>query len=81
MLVVLTGPCRNTSHASSVLLLASPSAVSVDVEGFMYRRCRELNITLFTVSHRKSLWCVAPTGVAPTACVRVPCLLLVKSGT
>ncbi|KAI6221677.1 ATP-binding cassette sub-family D member 3 [Aphelenchoides besseyi] len=32
------------------------SAVSVDVEGAMYRRCRELNITLFTVSHRKSLW-------------------------
>lgn len=32
------------------------SAVSVDVEGEMYRRCRELNITLFTVSHRKSLW-------------------------
>lgn len=32
------------------------SAVSVDVEGDMYRRCRELNITLFTVSHRKSLW-------------------------
>ncbi|KAI6227674.1 ATP-binding cassette sub-family D member 3 [Aphelenchoides fujianensis] len=32
------------------------SAVSVDVEGAMYKRCRELNITLFTVSHRKSLW-------------------------
>mmetsp|Transcript_109 Transcript_109/g.318 ORF Transcript_109/g.318 Transcript_109/m.318 type:complete len:648 (+) Transcript_109:36-1979(+) len=32
------------------------SAVSVDVEGHMYNRCRELNITLFTVSHRKSLW-------------------------
>ena len=32
------------------------SAVSVDVEGFMYRHCRELGITLFTVSHRKSLW-------------------------
>lgn len=32
------------------------SAVSVDVEGFMYRRCREIGITLFTVSHRKSLW-------------------------
>lgn len=29
------------------------SAVSVDVEGHMYTRCRELNITLFTVSHRK----------------------------
>eukprot|EP00051_Salpingoeca_urceolata_P015108 m.193428 g.193428 ORF g.193428 m.193428 type:complete len:343 (-) comp18293_c0_seq4:180-1208(-) len=32
------------------------SAVSVDVEGFMYSRCREIGITLFTVSHRKSLW-------------------------
>uniref|UniRef100_A0A8R1I0A3 ATP-binding cassette sub-family D member 3 n=1 Tax=Caenorhabditis japonica TaxID=281687 RepID=A0A8R1I0A3_CAEJA len=32
------------------------SAVSVDVEGAMYRLCREMNITLFTVSHRKSLW-------------------------
>ncbi|CAJ0566402.1 unnamed protein product, partial [Mesorhabditis spiculigera] len=32
------------------------SAVSVDVEGDMYRLCREKNITLFTVSHRKSLW-------------------------
>jgi len=32
------------------------SAVSVDVEGFMYKQCREIGITLFTVSHRKSLW-------------------------
>ncbi|OWZ14467.1 ABC transporter [Phytophthora megakarya] len=32
------------------------SAVSVDVEGAMYRYCREQGITLFTVSHRKSLW-------------------------
>ncbi len=41
------------------------SAVSVDVEGFMYDYCKEVpfthcvNIngtTLFTVSHRKSLW-------------------------
>ncbi|KAE8986349.1 ATP-binding cassette sub-family D member 3 [Phytophthora rubi] len=32
------------------------SAVSVDVEGAMYSYCREQNITLFTVSHRKSLW-------------------------
>ncbi|KAG2760627.1 hypothetical protein JG687_00014919 [Phytophthora cactorum] len=32
------------------------SAVSVDVEGEMYSYCREQNITLFTVSHRKSLW-------------------------
>ncbi|XP_006825744.1 ATP-binding cassette sub-family D member 3-like [Saccoglossus kowalevskii] len=32
------------------------SAVSVDVEGFMYNYCKEQGITLFTVSHRKSLW-------------------------
>lgn len=32
------------------------SAVSVDVEGSMYQYCRESGITLFTVSHRKSLW-------------------------
>lgn len=32
------------------------SAVSVDVEGFMYTHCSEIGITLFTVSHRKSLW-------------------------
>jgi len=31
------------------------SAVSVDVEGFLYTNCRELGITLFTVSHRKIL--------------------------
>ncbi|KAL4237173.1 ATP-binding cassette sub- D member 3 [Mactra antiquata] len=32
------------------------SAVSMDVEGYIYQHCREVNITLFTVSHRKSLW-------------------------
>jgi ATP-binding cassette subfamily D (ALD) protein 3 len=32
------------------------SAVSVDVEGSMYMYCRKVGITLFTVSHRKSLW-------------------------
>lgn len=32
------------------------SAVSVDVEGAMYAYCKEVGITLFTVSHRKSLW-------------------------
>lgn len=32
------------------------SAVSVDVEGFMYEYSRKVGITLFTVSHRKSLW-------------------------
>nr|QNH67960.1 ATP-binding cassette transporter subfamily D member 3 [Brachionus plicatilis] len=32
------------------------SAVSVDVEGNMYEFCKSVGITLFTVSHRKSLW-------------------------
>jgi len=32
------------------------SAVSVDVEGDMYTYAKKANITLFTVSHRKSLW-------------------------
>ncbi|XP_023244980.1 ATP-binding cassette sub-family D member 3 isoform X2 [Copidosoma floridanum] len=32
------------------------SAVSVDVEDSMYSYCKEANITLFTVSHRRSLW-------------------------
>ncbi|KAK0166740.1 hypothetical protein PV327_004229 [Microctonus hyperodae] len=32
------------------------SAVSVDVEDSMYSYCREANISLFTVSHRRSLW-------------------------
>lgn len=32
------------------------SAVSMDVEDSMYTYCRQENITLFTVSHRRSLW-------------------------
>lgn len=32
------------------------SAVSVDVEDSMYMYCKQANITLFTVSHRRSLW-------------------------
>uniref|UniRef100_A0A673BIZ8 ATP-binding cassette sub-family D member 3 n=1 Tax=Sphaeramia orbicularis TaxID=375764 RepID=A0A673BIZ8_9TELE len=32
------------------------SAVSVDVEDYIYSHCRTVGITLFTVSHRKSLW-------------------------
>ncbi|CAM9382111.1 unnamed protein product [Discosporangium mesarthrocarpum] len=32
------------------------SAVSVDVEGDIYTAARKMGITLFTVSHRKSLW-------------------------
>ncbi|XP_014474781.1 PREDICTED: ATP-binding cassette sub-family D member 3 [Dinoponera quadriceps] len=32
------------------------SAVSMDVEDSMYMYCKKENITLFTVSHRRSLW-------------------------
>eukprot|EP01112_Ceratiomyxa_fruticulosa_P016659 TRINITY_DN5070_c0_g1_i1.p1 TRINITY_DN5070_c0_g1~~TRINITY_DN5070_c0_g1_i1.p1 ORF type:complete len:656 (+),score=61.24 TRINITY_DN5070_c0_g1_i1:1521-3488(+) len=32
------------------------SAVSIDVEGNIYKICKEMEITLFTVSHRRSLW-------------------------
>ncbi|CAG9560707.1 unnamed protein product [Danaus chrysippus] len=44
-------------HAPQFAILDEcTSAVSVDVEGQMYRYCREMGISLFTVSHRKSLW-------------------------
>lgn len=32
------------------------SAVSMDVEGFMYTHCKKVGIALITVSHRPSLW-------------------------
>ena len=32
------------------------SAVSMDVEGYMYTYSKEIGITLITVSHRPSLW-------------------------
>jgi len=31
------------------------SAISVEIEGYLYRTCKDNNITLFTVSHRKDL--------------------------
>jgi len=32
------------------------SAVSVDVEGYLYTHAREQGITLITISHRQTLW-------------------------
>ncbi|KAF2882973.1 hypothetical protein ILUMI_23201 [Ignelater luminosus] len=44
-------------HAPQFAILDEcTSAVSVDVEGSMYKYCRDVGITLLTVSHRKSLW-------------------------
>ncbi|ETV69807.1 hypothetical protein, variant [Aphanomyces astaci] len=44
-------------HAPQFAILDEcTSAVSVDVEGLMYSYCKKQNITLFTVSHRQSLW-------------------------
>lgn len=44
-------------HAPQFAILDEcTSAVSVDVEGSMYEYCRQAGITLFTVSHRRSLW-------------------------
>ncbi|CAK4613679.1 unnamed protein product [Aphanomyces euteiches] len=44
-------------HAPQFAILDEcTSAVSVDVEGLMYAYCKQQGITLFTVSHRHSLW-------------------------
>lgn len=44
-------------HAPQFAILDEcTSAVSMDVEDSMYSYCRRAGITLFTVSHRKSLW-------------------------
>lgn len=43
-------------HPQFAILDECTSAVSVDVEGSMYEYCKRVGITLFTVSHRKSLW-------------------------
>jgi ABC-type uncharacterized transport system fused permease/ATPase subunit len=32
------------------------SQLSLDIEAFLYQRCKELNITVITVAHRKSVW-------------------------
>ncbi|XP_070562869.1 ATP-binding cassette sub-family D member 3-like [Ptychodera flava] len=49
-------PVYSTTKPQFAILDECTSAVSVDVEGFMYNYCKEQGITLFTVSHRKSLW-------------------------
>lgn len=44
-------------HAPKYAILDEcTSQLSVDIEAFLYARCNELNITLITVAHRKSLW-------------------------
>lgn len=44
-------------HAPQFAILDEcTSAVSLDIEESMYQYCKEVGITLFTVSHRKSLW-------------------------
>ena len=43
-------------HPQFAILDECTSAVSMDVEASMYQHCRHEGITLFTVSHRKSLW-------------------------
>lgn len=47
-----TGPV--TLH--TVMLVPVVTQVSVDVEGDIYRLAASSGITLFTVSHRRSLW-------------------------
>jgi len=44
-------------HAPKYAILDEcTSQLSLDIEAFLYARCNELNITLITVAHRKSLW-------------------------
>lgn len=44
-------------HAPKYAILDEcTSQLSLDIEAFLYARCNDLNITLITVAHRKSLW-------------------------
>lgn len=44
-------------HAPQFAILDEcTSSLSLDLESFLYTRCRELGITLFTVAHRKTVW-------------------------
>jgi ATP-binding cassette subfamily D (ALD) protein 3 len=43
-------------HHHNLFLLHYHSAVSVDIEAAMYEYCKEIGCTLFTISHRKTLW-------------------------
>ncbi|KAF3836470.1 hypothetical protein F7725_029028 [Dissostichus mawsoni] len=53
---VLSGGEKQRMAPQFAILDECTSAVSVDVEDFIYSHCRTVGITLFTVSHRKSLW-------------------------
>jgi ATP-binding cassette subfamily D (ALD) protein 3 len=44
------------SRPQFAILDECTSAVSVDVEAMLYAKLKQANITLFTVSHRKSVW-------------------------